>query len=132
MKLTQSETAHRTAGLGYCLWLLGILFGVTALIGVIINHKKLASVRGTHAHSHLLWQIVSFWTVFAGVVLSVIFWPGTFAQTIAVISFFIWIFSAMIGSWYLSKSRGIKFIDREHHRPDRHAHGKLDLSDDML
>jgi len=66
LSLNKSETAHRTAGLVYCLWMLGVLFGVTAVIGVIINHTKLKSVKGTHAHSHFIWQITSFWLVLIG------------------------------------------------------------------
>lgn len=111
-KTAKGEAAHRTAGLVYCLWLLGILFGVTAVIGVLINHTKLASVRGTHAHSHFIWQIASFWLVFAGVVFCFVLWPRPIAQIIAFASVFVWLFSALIGSWYLSKSRRLSFIAR--------------------
>jgi len=113
VSLDKSETAHRTAGLVYCLWLLGILFGVTAIIGIYINHSKLHSVRGTHAYSHFIWQIGSFWTVLAGVVISLILWPAPVAWPIAVASFSVWIFSGMIGSWYLAKSKKMTLLSRK-------------------
>lgn len=119
MSLNKVETAHRTAGLVYCLWLLGILFGVTAIIGAYINHSKLASVRGTHAHSHFLWQIGSFWTVLAGALIAFIFWPNPVAKTIAIASFAIWIFSGMIGSYFLAKSRKLSLFDRRNRRAPR-------------
>lgn len=111
-KTAKAEAAHRTAGLVYCLWLLGILFGVTAIIGMLINHTKLASVRGTHAHSHFIWQIASFWLVFTGIVICFVLWPKPIAQIIAFACVFVWLFSALIGSWYLSKSRRLSFIAR--------------------
>lgn len=113
MPLNKSESAHRTAGLVYCLWLLGILFGITAVIGIYINHSKLASVRGTHAYSHFLWQIGSFWTVFTGAVIAIIFWPLPLAKFIAIACFAIWIFSGMIGSYFLAKSRKLSFFDKQ-------------------
>lgn len=121
MSLNKSETAHRTAGLVYCLWMLGVLFGVTAVIGVIINHTKLKSVKGTHAHSHFIWQITSFWLVFAGVVACLVFWPGEMAQMIAVGCVFIWLFSGLIGSWQLARSRQLNSFGRKN-RPVRRPH----------
>ena len=121
MSLNKSETAHRTAGLVYCLWMLGVLFGITAVIGVIINHTKLASVRGTHAHSHFIWQIISFWLVFAGVVACVLLWPGAMAQMIAMGCVFVWLFSGLIGSWQLARSRQLNSFGRKN-RPVRRPH----------
>ncbi len=121
MTLTKSETAHRTAGLVYCLWLLGILFGVTAVIGVIISHTHLAKARDTHAYSHFIWQICSFWLVLAGVVATVILWPHTAAKVLAIGCFFVWLFSGLFGSWYLSKSKRVRVFDHKH-RPNRHSH----------
>lgn len=113
MSLSKSETAHRTAGLVYCLWLLGILFGITAIIGAYINHTKLASTRGTHAYSHFIWQIASFWTVFVGALISVILWPSSAAKFIAFSSFAIWLFSGMIGCWYWTKAKKLNFFSRK-------------------
>lgn len=121
MSLSKAETAHRTAGLVYCLWLLGILFGITAIIGMFINHTKLASVRGTHAYSHFIWQMVSFWLVIAGAFISILLWPGPAAQLVAIGSFFVWLFSGLIGSWYLSRSKRLSFLDHQA-RTVKHPH----------
>jgi len=116
---SKSETAHRTAGLVYCLWLLGILFGITAVVGAIINYTHLDKARDTHAYSHFLWQMISFWIVLAGIAISLIMWPDPVAQLIAITTFFVWLFSGLIGSWYLSKSRRLNILDRQH-RSERH------------
>lgn len=118
---TRSNAAHKTAGLVYCLWLLGILFGITAIIGIVINHTKLSDVRGTHAYSHFIWQMISFWIVLAGVLASYFLWATPAGSIIAIISFFVWFFSGLIGSWYLSKSRRLRFLDRDHQR-EKHPH----------
>jgi len=93
--------------------MLGVLFGVTAVIGVIINHTKLASVRGTHVYSHFILQIISFWLVFAGIVVCVLLWPGKMAQMIAVGCIFVWLFSGLIGSWQLARSRPLGAFGRK-------------------
>ena len=118
-KPTKSETAHRTAGLVYCLWLLGILFGVTAVIGAIINYKQLDKARDTHAYSHFILQMTSFWVVLACIIVSLIL-PGPIGMLFAITAFLVWLFSGLIGSWYLSKSRRLSFLDRR--SPEKHSH----------
>ncbi|MBX2882949.1 MAG: hypothetical protein KTR32_23560 [Granulosicoccus sp.] len=54
--------ARRLALLGILLQLLHVLFGVTAIMGVLIAHTKLNTVKGTIYHSQIRWQIVTFWT----------------------------------------------------------------------
>lgn len=44
---------------------LHVLFGVTAIIGVLIAHVSQASTAGTAYHSHLRWLIVTFWVALA-------------------------------------------------------------------
>lgn len=45
----------------YGLYVFSWLFGVTALIGVIIAHVKRDDARGTVYESHLTWLIRTFW-----------------------------------------------------------------------
>lgn len=40
---------------------LSFFFGVTALIGIIINYVKRDDVKGTWLESHFTWQIRTFW-----------------------------------------------------------------------
>jgi uncharacterized membrane protein len=45
----------------YILQALSFLWGITALIGLIINYVKRDDARGTIYESHFNWQIRSFW-----------------------------------------------------------------------
>ena len=62
-----SKTAEELAGLRsitqvvYALQALSFAFGVTALVGLIINYVKRDDVAGTVYQSHFDWQIRTFW-----------------------------------------------------------------------
>ena len=45
----------------YILQALSFLWGVTAIVGVIINYVKRDDARGTIYESHFAWQIRTFW-----------------------------------------------------------------------
>lgn len=45
----------------YGLQALSFLYGVTALVAIVINYVKRDDVRGTVYESHFDWQIRSFW-----------------------------------------------------------------------
>jgi uncharacterized membrane protein len=45
----------------YILQALSFLWGVTAIVGVIINYVKREDARGTIYESHFDWQIRTFW-----------------------------------------------------------------------
>ena len=45
----------------YALQALGFLWGLTAVVGVIINYVKREDARGTVYESHFDWQIRTFW-----------------------------------------------------------------------
>jgi uncharacterized membrane protein len=61
------KTAEQLAGLRqitlvvYVLQALSFVFGVTAIIGVVINYVKKEDVAGTLYESHFDWQIRTFW-----------------------------------------------------------------------
>ena len=61
------KTAEELAGLKniamvvYALQALSFLWGVTAIIGIVINYVKREDARGTLYESHFEWQIRSFW-----------------------------------------------------------------------
>jgi len=57
----QIQQCRRLALLGILLQALHILFGVTAIIGMLIAHTRLDSTHGTLYYSHLKWQLVTFW-----------------------------------------------------------------------
>jgi len=105
-----NENAHRLTALLYSLWLMGILFGVTAIIALFINVKRQKEVRGTYSHSHFLWQMVCFWVIVIGVIASVMLWPTELAQSIAFTCFVVWLACALLGMWALSKKRSMKIF----------------------
>jgi uncharacterized membrane protein len=45
----------------YILYAVGVFTGLPALIGIIINHVKVADTEGTLYRSHFGWQMRSFW-----------------------------------------------------------------------
>jgi uncharacterized membrane protein len=45
----------------YILQALAFLWGLTAIVGVIVNYVKRDDVRGTVYESHFEWQIRTFW-----------------------------------------------------------------------
>lgn len=101
------NTAHRLAVLVYLLYGLGFLFGITALIGVIINHTRLPDTQGTYSHSHFIWQILSFWTLFAGVAITLILFPVKAAVMACLVW---WVCSAIVGIWFLIKKQPVPFL----------------------
>ncbi len=57
----RDQDLRNLAWLGLLLQGLGAMFGVTALIGMLISASKLKEAKGTIYESHLRWQIVTFW-----------------------------------------------------------------------
>ncbi|MCB1755367.1 MAG: hypothetical protein KDJ38_07585 [Gammaproteobacteria bacterium] len=55
------QQQHNLALLVYLLQLLSILFGITAIIGILINHVKFGELKDSLAGTHFRWQIVTFW-----------------------------------------------------------------------
>lgn len=45
----------------YLMQALSFAFGVTAVVGVILNHLYLTHARGSWLESHFRWQIRTFW-----------------------------------------------------------------------
>lgn len=105
-----SQKAHHLAGLVYLLYGLGLVFGITAIIGILINHTHIEKTRDTYAYSHFVWQILSFWVLFAGVAISILAWPGGFSSSISLFSFLWWMCTALVGSWFLLKNKPIPWL----------------------
>ncbi|MBU0744249.1 MAG: hypothetical protein KKE11_02625 [Gammaproteobacteria bacterium] len=79
---------------------LSFLFGITAIVGVIINYIKRAEVKGTWLESHFNWQIRTFWF---GFLFSIVGWGLMFV----LIGFLIlavnlvWVLFRIIKGWLL-------------------------------
>lgn len=82
--------AKRLVILGLLLQTLHVLFGFTAVMGMFINHMLIDQSKDTLYHSHIRWQLVTFWVTaalyavafFAWLKLGLL-WPAAFAMTFA-------------------------------------------------
>ncbi|MEE9334864.1 MAG: hypothetical protein V3U65_12325 [Granulosicoccaceae bacterium] len=60
-KKVREAKSRSLAWLGLLLQVFGVMFGVTALIGMLISATKIKESEGSIYQSHLKWQIVTFW-----------------------------------------------------------------------
>ena len=58
----------------YGLQAAAFLFGITAIVGVVINYVKKSEVQGTWLESHFKWQIRTFWWSLLGFVIGIFTW----------------------------------------------------------
>jgi len=79
------------AAIVYGLQALALVFGVTAIAGVIVNYLKRAEVAGSWLEAHFAWQIRTFWWTLAWGVVGV-------ASAILIVGFFVLIGAAI---WYV-------------------------------
>jgi uncharacterized membrane protein len=56
----------------YALQALSFLWGITAIVGVVINYVKREDARGTVYESHFDWQIRTFWWGLAWAVVGIV------------------------------------------------------------
>ena len=67
----------RVAQLGllvYLLQLLHVLFGITAVIGMLVNHTLQHRVVGSYIESHFSWQKLTFWLLAPAYLAAFVFW----------------------------------------------------------
>ena len=74
MNDTNDNPAKRLVILGVLLQTLHVLFGFTAIMGMFINHMLIEQSKDTVYHSHIRWQIVTFWLTAALYLLAFIAW----------------------------------------------------------
>ncbi len=82
----------------YALQALAFLWGITAIVGIVINYVKRDDARGTLYENHFDWQIRTFWWGLlwgvVGVVLSLVF-VGIFV----LIAVWIWMIYRVVKGW---------------------------------
>jgi len=102
--------ARQLALLGILLQALHVLFGITAIIGVLVAHTKIGSTQGTIYYSHLRWQIATFWMAFAGYAAGLYIWTSQQYpwMTLAVLAWVI--YRLIISLRYWRKSAAIDRI----------------------
>lgn len=73
---TTLQSHKNLALVGYALQALGLVTGVAAIAGLILNYLKRSEVQGSYIASHFTWQIKTFWFsllgLFIGAVLAII------------------------------------------------------------
>lgn len=74
MNYVQDITARRLVVLGLLLQALHVLFGFTAVMGMFINHMLIDQSKNTVYHSHIRWQLVTFWLSAALYALAFLAW----------------------------------------------------------
>jgi uncharacterized membrane protein len=83
----------------YLLQALSFLWGVTAIVGVVVNYVKRDDVRGTVYESHFDWQIRTFWWGLlwgvVGVLLVIVFGLGFLVMFVA----WVWAIYRVVKGW---------------------------------
>lgn len=86
----------------YILQLVSLVFGITAIIGVVMNYVKLSEVRGTFLESHFRWQIRTFWFILLWTIIGGIL-------SMVVVGFLILLAAAV---WYIYRAiKGINALN---------------------
>ncbi len=105
------DQERQLARLGYLLFALGILFGITAVMGAIISHSKYRSVTNAAVRKHLRLQLVSFWCMALLLATAIWQWPGALASALAATALGIWLGTWTIG--LLKLERQTKLTDHK-------------------
>ncbi len=104
-----SGADRKLVTLGYLLFALGALFGITAVIGAIVTHSKIASVENSQSRWHLRAQLSAFWLLAAMLAIAAWQWPNSVAKPVIVVAVALWAITWLAGFWLLGKER--KTID---------------------
>jgi len=95
----KEKAAQSQSTLIYLLYALHLLFGVTALIGVIICHMKKNVTDGTIYQSHRIWQLWTFWTAAIGYSAGVYYWLSMGSINVLILTFG-WVYYRIIKGWW--------------------------------
>ena len=94
----------------YVLQALSFFWGITAVIGVIIDYVKLEDARGTWVENHLRWQIRTFWWALIWSVLGfALIWVFGLGFLVLAVVYF-WTIYRVVKGW-------LKLTERKQVRP---------------
>jgi len=99
--------SRNLALLGILLQSFYVLFGITAVIGVLISHSKLSSTIGTIYHSQLRWQIITFWTGLLVYAVSIYLWLTQSITWPIVLAFVFVLYRLVVSVFYWRQTRAI-------------------------
>lgn len=63
-KAARAAEARPIVWVGYALQALSFLYGITAIVGLVVAYARRGDARGTWLESHFDWQIETFWNGF--------------------------------------------------------------------
>jgi uncharacterized membrane protein len=94
----------------YVLQALSFFWGITAVVGVIIDYVKLDDARGTWVENHLRWQIRTFWwALFWSVIGFALIWVFGLGFLVLAVVYF-WTIYRVVKGW-------LKLTERKQVRP---------------
>ena len=100
-----TKSAEELAGLKniamvvYALQALSFLWGLTAIVGVIVNYVKRDDARGTLYESHFDWQIRTFWWGLVWAVLGVVLVLAAGLGFLVLFVAWIWAIYRVVKGW---------------------------------
>ncbi len=97
-----SPDAYRQTTLVYLLYALHMLFGVTALIGVIICHTRKPDKVNKVYSSHKVWQLWTFWAGLLGYSAGFYYWTTRGSLMILGVTF-IWAHYRVAHGWWQAR-----------------------------
>jgi len=83
----------------YVMQALGFLFGLTWVVGVIVNYVKKREVAGSWLESHFRWQIRTFWYALLWIVVASLVSLPFMLVLIGFVT--LWVAAIAIGLWVL-------------------------------
>jgi len=107
---TKDNAAKRLVILGLLLQGLHVLFGITAIMGMFINHMLIDKSENTIYHSHLRWQLISFWLSAALYLLAFLAWNNTGALWPAVTVLLFTFYRIATSAYYCIQDKPIKRV----------------------
>lgn len=96
---SSEKTAYNQTILVYLLLLLHPIYGITALIGVIVCHMKQEVTQNTVFESHRRWQIWTFWTGAIGYAASFYYIVRMGSWTILMVTM-VWMLYRIVFGWW--------------------------------
>ena len=104
------KPAKRLVILGLLLQGLHVLFGITAIMGMFINHMLIDKSKNTVYYSHLRWQLITFWLSAALYLLAFLAWYNTGALWPTVIVLLHTFYRIAISAYYCMQDKPIERI----------------------
>ena len=104
---TMDADAYKQTILVYLLYALHMLFGITALIGVIVCHTRKPSKINAVYSSHKVWQRWTFWAGLLGYSAGFYYWNTRGSPIILVVTFLWAHYRIAYGWWQAQKHKTV-------------------------